>query len=928
MQKSNEIKKFPIIENILILGLKTEDLNSIQSLNINNIEENLSKYKSTILSNYSIYNKSSQNQNEEFYKNICDYSFPEGVIIPKENTNYNKKQYITFSVKDSNEHLKHVTCAYIQYGLKIDDGNVITINSGIALVSFLDIYECHKEILSHIINIIINYFNINAHHIGKIRQNFCGIKTFEEYRLLPFYFSFFLNLTLDDSYNLEKIKNICLLNIPNNYFQSIFCKISLNPKNKNSILSLKEYDTSILLDKFHIEDIVKLYYALLLDKSIIFLFNDYTEINIIINSLLSLTFPLDKHKIYNIKYIYNKSELQSKKLLKKDQLNTIYLIYYTEDDDLSFLPEEGKTPSFISSKNTNLNSNNDNTNNMSENSLYNSCLNFYYYKDAFVYSLKEKKFVNCPFDSEKYNKTVLIEEEINDEIKSQLYFTMGEKLVINSDMNFEETDLGLIFDNSTCNKINTFLYLNLKIKSIFFRCFLMIINGINSMINFNYKFNKDNFSITEFFDVKNKFLRENRLKYYLIRNKNFHKFLVNYIKKYNNNEKYMFIYKTLNEIKDKNFVEMNKYFENVFKEQIKNGIINYYNFDYINLERYLKDFLNTFEKNKDNIKSIDDCLLNVSKNYTFFQLLNIDQKKIENINIFFNNRSHKDYLETNISHLNKFQLYKIYNSFNLENKRGINKLKLPSPKIYNAQNIQSHNNIIINKNDKKIQNKQNKISSISNIDNIFGQILKGEAITNKKKESINNEQKIEINSDLKKLKFKKVNKEVSPFPKGKTNIEEDRNASYYNCFNLPFAKNSNQINKRKNLQLSNGKDIKKSTQSFREKNTFAKSKSKNIKNNVLIEIETQIENFRDRSRKRKNTYNLEESNRTLKKFGLNKNINKSNIHNFNNNNRIRKDKIKKIKYGPNSSSKKYENNSGHLPKLAGDMDDDIISDED
>ena len=104
--------------------------------------------------------------------------------------------------------------------------------------------------------------------------------------------------------------------------------------------------------------------------------------------------------------------------------------------------------------------------------------------------MKEKQFVNCPFDSEKHNKTVLIDEEINDEIKSQLYFTMGEKLVINSDMNFEETDLGLIFDNSTCNKINTFLYLNLKIKSIFFRCFLMIINGINSMINFNYKFKK------------------------------------------------------------------------------------------------------------------------------------------------------------------------------------------------------------------------------------------------------------------------------------------------------------------------------------------------------------------------------------------------------------------------------------------------------
>ena len=99
-----------------------------------------------------------------------------------------------------------------------------------------------------------------------------------------------------------------------------------------------------------------------------------------------------------------------------------------------------------------------------------------------------------------------------------------------------------------------------------------------------------------------------------------------------------------------------------------------------------------------------------------------------------------------------------------------------------------------------------------------------------------------------------------------------------------------------------------------------------MKNNFLIEIGAQIENFRDRSRKRKNTYNLEESNRTLKKFGLNKNLNNNNNSVINS--RIRKNKIKKIKYGPNSSSKKYEHNFGHLPKLAGDMDDDIISDED
>ena len=928
MQKNNEIKKYPIIENILILGLTSEDLNSIQSSNINELEENLSKYKSTILSDYSLFNKITP---DDFSQKICDLSFPEGIVLSSQNINYNKKEYISFSIKDSNGHLKHITCTHIQSGLKINDGNIITINTGIALISFLDIFECHKEILSHIIDIITNYFNMNSisnkynNNTKKIREIFSDNKIFEEYRLLPFYFSFFLNLSLNNYNTSDKIKNICLMNIPNNYFQNILCKIGINTKTKNSILSLKEYDTSILLEKFYIEDIIKLYYALLLDKSIIFLFNDFYDINIIINSLLSITFPLDKSKKYNIKYIYNKSELQSKKLIKKDQLNIIYLIYYTDNDDLSFLPEEGNTPSLLSSKNTYSNSL---ENNLNENSNYNMCLNFYYYKDCFVYSFKEKKFLNCPIDIDKAkNKNIFVEEEINDEIKSLLYFTMGEKLIINSDMNFDETDLGQIFDISTCNKINSFLYLNLKIKKIFFSGFLLILNGINSAIDFNYKFYKDNFSITEILDIKNNYMKGNRLKHYLIKNKNFQEFLINYIKKYKTNEKYIFIYRTLNEIKNKNFIEINKYLNTIFKDHIRNGIINYYNFDYINLDKCFKDFLNTIEINENNNKdnnntnNIDDYLLNSYTNYTLYQLLNIDNKKIENNNKYFNSHKYKDFLEKDNSILNRFQLYKIYNSVKIIiHRQELSKLYSLKPPILKVP-IESNNKI--NKK-QKTKNEKSKLNLIPNIDNIFGQILKVEVYPNLKKDS-NNNQKLEINSDSKKLKFKKINKESSsPISKEKTGGAVGRNFSYYNCFNHPFTKNSNIINKRKNLQLSNGKDIKKNTQSFREKNTFSKSKNKLNKFNAFIETDYTLDNFRERSSVRKYTYNIEESNHTLKKLGINKNMNMNN----NNNNRIRKDKIKKQKYGPNSSSKKYENNFGHLPKLAGDLDDNLISDED
>ena len=168
-------KKEELINNILILGLKSEELNKLQSLDIDEIEELSSKYKAVILDNYeSTYISKNARHDDEFYKNICEYSFPGGVVNSSENININKKQYITFCIKYNKEEninkLKHITCAYIQSGLKIKDKNIITINTGIALISSLDIYECHKEILSHFIDIITNYF-INNSTITSNKKN-------------------------------------------------------------------------------------------------------------------------------------------------------------------------------------------------------------------------------------------------------------------------------------------------------------------------------------------------------------------------------------------------------------------------------------------------------------------------------------------------------------------------------------------------------------------------------------------------------------------------------------------------------------------------------------------------------------------------------------------------------------------------------------
>ena len=911
--QNNDINKVPLIENILILGLKSDELNNLQSLNIEEIEEVTLKYKAVILENYqSTFISKQFNPGDEFYKKICEYSFPGGVVNTSENININKKQYITFCIKDNenNDKFKHITCSYIQSGLKIADKNIVTINTGICLISYLDIYECHKEILSHFIDIITDYFIINSTITNNQKNREVYInnsqtnKIFEEYRLLPFYISFFLNLTLDNKINKN---NICLTNISNNYFQNNFCKIIIKPKKNNSILLLKEYDTSIILEKFYIDDLIKLYCALLLDKSIILLFNDYYEINILINSLLSITYPLNNSKKYKISYIYNKSELQGQKLIKNDELNNLIGVYFTEDDDLSYLPEEGKTPSFVSTNNSNNNDKNEN-----ENTQYIPCLNFYYSKNAFVYSIKDKKFLNCPFNNEKYNDNILPEKIIN-ELKSQLYFILAEKLTINSEMNFDETDLGLIFDNSTCKKINTFLYLNLKIKAIFFRAFLILMNGLNSCLNFNYTFNNDRnngvININDYFQNINEFTKGNKLKKNLINNKNFQEFLIEYIKKYKKNDKYKFIYKSLNDIKNKNFIEINNYLENIFKEQIRNGIINYYNFDYINFDKYYTDYINFQENNKNK-----DYLLKPSANYTLFQLIN-NKKNIEINNEYFKEHSYINYLETDISFLNKFQIYKIYNSVKSLPKKKINKLfalKQTESKLPNSTNTYGLNH---NNNYELRQNKPK--NNIPNFDNILGQILNGEEFSNIRQELNNVESKRELCSESKKFKFKKIKKEPSPFQKLSIGQGVGRNSSYYNHINNPLTKNSiNLKDKKKILQLSNGNEFRKSTQSFREKKTSVRSKNKIIKSkleNILGESDGQINTFKERSGKRKYTYNLEGSHKAFKKLTI------SNNRNYNN---------KDILHGPITSTKKYENNCGHLPKLAGDIDDELLSDDD
>ena len=447
---------------------------------------------------------------------------------------------------------------------------------------------------------------------------------------------------------------------------------------------------------------------------------------------------------------------------------------------------------------------------------------------------------------------------------------------------------------------------------------------LNSSLNLNYNFSSEKnsgiYNLNNYFENINEFIKGSRLKQNLINNKNFQEFLIKYIKKHKIKDKYIFIHKTLNNINNKNYVEMNNYLDNIFKEQIRNGIINYYNFDYIDFDKYFLDYIKSKENNKNN----NEYLLNSSPNFTLYQLLNINKKNIETNNNYCSEHNFLNYLEKDTSFLNKFQIYKIYNSFNTIPRKKTNKLLPFKPmvnKISNSYNPYGNN--YDNSYDLKPNKDKNqeKIVGLPNFDNIFGQILNDQDFINLKPELNNVESKRELCSESKKFKFKKIKKDTSPFQK-LSNPTVGRNSSYYNHINNPFQ-NNNLKDKKKILHLSNGNEFGKSTQSFKEKKNVEKSsKNKIIKANigaVMVEPDEQINNFKERSGKRKYTYNQEESKKALKKI-TNNNHNLKNNFIFNNN--------KDVLHGPISSTKKYENNYGHLPKLAGDLDDELLSDDD
>ena len=618
------MKKAPFIENIIIIGLPKSELKTIQDKNFI-AQRDFHNISGTILENYQS-KYLSQSLDKTFLSHIPHYAFPKGIIDISQK---NKKSKIltSFSLK-SRSFLKHITCLSIAGAVKNKQGELITVKTGILLVSSIDIYECQKEILIFLYQIIANFFcnesNSNIYCVFD-RAN----RQIEENRILNFYFDFFLNTPIDLEYN----SSFCLCSLNNNYNKKIICKFHIDfIDNIKEILPLKEYDISFLLEAFHIEDLIQIYISMLLELKIIFIFDNYSEINLIIQSLLALLYPLNSKKYQIISFI-NQSNYNMINL----PISIIGVHYSMEE----LIPESD---------------------------------------DVIIYSLITKKFKFCPQSYLSYKN------KARSQAASSLNYLYGEKLSINIDMDFDESELSLMFNETACVKMNSVLYFNLKMLSIFFEFFLNLINGLNKYCVFNYEKSRDNI-LEKVFDAKG-FCGYDLFKTKLIKTSMFTNFIIKYTKYNTQKPKYIFIHKMLTE-QEKNS-NYKKYSKEIFTEQIKNRIISYYQFSYLNLSIPFENYI---------IKNGRDIFTPKQKVYSLTHLLHFSLSNEDSNNYCL--------IEDKVR-LSKYELFNIHTSLPQLN------YDYPKEKNCRSSSLQKKQNSPSKTYYKIYQNTKNYISSSSN----------------------------------------------------------------------------------------------------------------------------------------------------------------------------------------------------------------------
>ena len=271
-----------------------------------------------------------------------------------------------------------------------------------------------------------------------------------KYKLLEFYFSFLLNC-LD-------ISNSSLGGSRSFYIQDVY-SIEEEPKDNflqfyiddSSPFPLKDFDVSMLLDHFDIEDLIMIYQSILMEYKIIFIFENYEDINLIIYSFLALIYPL-KWKFPISSFILPQTEVML---------------------DAPFAVVLGVPVKYQRMVNFRLNKN-----------LFSN--------ETIVYNIKEKNFVFCG------NKEQKFPVKIFNEIRSKLYFLKSERIKFQmfsekkEDMTLERLEeifskndeVTKMFEDKEFDKkkIDLTVYFSMKIISIFFMGLMKIISGFDKFI--------------------------------------------------------------------------------------------------------------------------------------------------------------------------------------------------------------------------------------------------------------------------------------------------------------------------------------------------------------------------------------------------------------------------------------------------------------
>ena len=609
----NHKLKIPLIERIIICGISKTQLSEISPSLLSNEEqliEALSNLPITILEEYnsSMIKDDNNNKDNSYILNIPKYSIPIGlspkIIKNKTNTKYESdKKIISFSLVQDTK-LKHCSSLsfYENYKLKTKD---ILIKKSITLVSSKDYYATQKQILENIYKIISNYFlykNKNSNLIKKIcyENYFSKEKIFlQEYSLLPFYFSFILNSWDVNPSNNRMLKSFNVLPLKSDKSEN---KSQMNDINTNDFFikifiddkipfPIKDYDLSILLYKFHIDDLIIIYQSLLMEYEIILIFNNFEEINIIIYSLLSLIYPL-KWKFPITSFLLPETEVM---------LDAPFATIIGVHESFKYLLE------------------------------YKIKKECFYLETTIIYDLIEKKFIlkdpNFP----------LMQNKLANNIKSSLYFLKADLYQFKNGTIKINNGLMKLFEKNEniVNKIEKKVYINMKIISIFFNVFIDLIKNFKSCIKYEeIEKNKININTCEpndFFDF-NKFEQDPSKdlsftynQFYLSFSKTlmFSYFLRSFIKYQNTKKTYIFINDIIKKLSEKELINQHKYLNSLFDKNIKNNLSNYYLIKYINLNTLLNNY---FMKgiNFNEINNIDNT------NKASIELWNqIDKKKIK-----------------------------------------------------------------------------------------------------------------------------------------------------------------------------------------------------------------------------------------------------------------------------------------------------------